>query len=179
MALLPWLSRRLAALDPASLRTRLAFSLATATSVALVLTAAIATSQEERLATAQVIETRRIEAQAIARNVADYVQLNGARTAVVATLAARLPMTPVFQRALLEASRPSYADVTGFVTLDSAGMVLAAIGKVPLDAADWRRLSADAASRLQRREGTGIPIDLVGSTFWSFVLFRSSRPAPV
>jgi len=162
LALLPWLSRRLAALDPASLRTRLAFSLATATSVALVLTAAIATSQEERLATEQVIETRRIEAQAIARNVADYLQLNGARTAVVATLAGRLPMTPVFQRALLEASRPSYPDVTGFVTLDSAGTVLAAIGEVPLDVVDWRRLSAEAASGLRRRDGMGIPIDLAG-----------------
>ncbi|MFL6293727.1 MAG: ATP-binding protein [Thermoanaerobaculia bacterium] len=158
VAVLPWLSRRLAALDPASLRTRLAFSLATATSVALVLTAAIATSQEERLATAQVIETRRIEAQAIARNVADYVQLNGARTAVVATLAGRLPMTPVFQRAMLEASRPSYPDVTGFVTLDSAGMVLAAIGEVPLDVVDWHAV----ASRL-RRDGRGIPIDLAGT----------------
>ncbi|MFL6202887.1 MAG: ATP-binding protein [Thermoanaerobaculia bacterium] len=158
VAVLPWLSRRLAALDPASLRTRLAFSLATATSVALVLTAAIATSQEERLATAQVIETRRIEAQAIARNVADYVQLNGARTAVVATLAGRLPMTPVFQRALLEASRPSYPDVTGFVTLDSAGTVLAAVGEVPLDVVDWHAV----ASRL-RRDGRGIPLDLAGT----------------
>ena len=159
LALLPWLSRRLAALDPASLRTRLAFSLATATSVALVLTAAVATSQEERLAVAQVRETRQIEAQAIARNVADYVQLNGARTAVVASLAGRLPMTPVFQRALLEASRPSYRDVTGFVTLDTAGTVLASIGDVPLDAVDWRVV----ASSLQNQgPGGGIPILLAG-----------------
>ena len=163
LALLPWLSRRLAALDPASLRTRLAFSLATATSVALVLTAAIATSQEERLATSQVMETQQVEARAIARNVADYVQLNGARTAVVATLAARLPMTPVFQRALLEASRPSYPDVTGFVVLDAAGTVLAAIGGVPLDISDWRGLSAEIAAELQRQERTGIPIRLAGA----------------
>ena len=158
LALLPWLSRRLAALDPASLRTRLAFSLATATSVALVLTAAIATSQEERLATDQVLETRQVEAQAIARNVADYVQLNGARAAVVATLAGRLPMNPVFQRALLEASRPSYPDVTGFVTLDTAGTVLASIGEVPLDISNWRALTAE----LQRQERSGIPIQLAG-----------------
>jgi signal transduction histidine kinase len=160
LALLPWLSRRLAALDPASLRTRLAFSLATATSVALVLTAAIATSQEERLATAQVLEMRKVEAQLIARNVADYVQLNGARAAVVATLAGRMPMTPVFQRALLEASRPSYPDVAGFVTLDAAGTVLASIGRVPLDIGDWRGMAAD----LRRPERRGvIPVDLVGT----------------
>ena len=163
VALLPWLSRRLAELDPASLRTRLAFSLATATSVALVLTAAIATSQEERLATAQVLETRQVEAQAIARNVADYVQLNGARAAVVASLAGRLPMTPVFQRALLEASRPSYPDVTGFVTLDAAGTVLAAIGEVPLDVRDWRQFAADTAADLQQERSRGIPIYLAGT----------------
>jgi signal transduction histidine kinase len=160
LALLPWLSRRLAALDPASLRTRLAFSLATATSVALVLTAAIATSQEERLATEQVLEMREVEAQLIARNVADYVQLNGARAAVVASLAGRMPMTPVFQRALLEASRPSYPDVTGFVTLDAAGTVLATIGRVPLDIEDWRRIAADMQGQEQSR---GIPIHLVGT----------------
>ncbi len=160
LALLPWLSRRLAALDPASLRTRLAFSLATATSVALVLTAAIATSQEERLATEQVLEMRKVEAQLIARNVADYVQLNGARAAVVASLAGRMPMTPVFQRALLEASRPSYPDVTGFVTLDASGTVLATIGRVPLDIDDWRRIAADMQGQEQSR---GIPIRLVGT----------------
>jgi signal transduction histidine kinase len=160
LALLPWLSRELAALDPASLRTRLAFSLATATSVALVLTAAIATSQEERLATEQVLEMRRVEAQLIARNVADYVQLSGARAAVVASLAGRMPMTPVFQRALLEASRPSYPDMTGFVTLDAAGTVLATIGRVPLDIDDWRRIAADMQGQEHSR---GIPIRLVGT----------------
>ncbi|HEX5718665.1 MAG TPA: sensor histidine kinase [Thermoanaerobaculia bacterium] len=164
LTLLPWLSRQLAALDPASLRTRLAFSLTTATSVALVLTAAVATSQEERLATEQVLEMRKVEAQLIARNVADYVQLSGARAAVVATLAGRMPMTPVFQRALLEASRPSYPDVTGFVTLDAAGTVLASIGKVPLDIGDWRRLASDTAADLRRPERRGgIPVDLVGT----------------
>ncbi len=124
--------------------------------MALVLTAAIATSQEERLATGQVLEMRQVEAQLIARNVADYVQLNGARAAVVATLAGRLPMTPVFQRALLEASRPSYPDVTGFVTLDAGGTVLAAIGEVPLDVSDWRTVVSD------QQERSGIPIYLVG-----------------
>jgi signal transduction histidine kinase len=164
LALLPWLSRHLAALDPASLRTRLAFSLATATSVALVLTAAIATSQEERLATEQVLEMRKVEAQLIARNVADYVQLNGARAAVVASLAGRIPMTPVFQRALLEASRPSYPDVTGFVTLDATGTVLAATGNVPLDVSDWRRLAVETAADLQHQERSGsIPIRLAGT----------------
>ena len=158
LALLPWLIRQLASLDPSALRTRLAFALATATSVALVLTAAVATTQEERLATTQVLETRRVEAQSIARNVADYVQLNGARAAVVASLAGRLPLEPVIQRALLEASRPSYPDVAGFVTLDTAGTVLASIGEVPLDIGDWRGVASD----LRGQERSGVPIRLVG-----------------
>ncbi|HYH45952.1 MAG TPA: sensor histidine kinase, partial [Thermoanaerobaculia bacterium] len=74
-------------------------------------------------------------------------------------LAGRLPMTPVFQRALLEASRPSYPDVTGFITLDAAGTVLASIGEVPLDVRDWRTMASDL-----RRQGSsgGIPIHLAG-----------------
>ncbi len=92
LLLLPWLSHWLARVDPRALRTRLAFALATATSVALILTAAVATSQEEKLATGQVLETRQIEAQGIAQNVIDYVQLNGARAAAVASMAGRYPM---------------------------------------------------------------------------------------
>ena len=158
LALLPWLTVRLRRFDPSTLRTRLAFALAAATSVALVLTAAIATSQEEGLVTEYVLETQAVEAEAIARNVSDYVQLNGARAAVVATLAGRLPLEPVVQRALLEASRPSYRDVTGFITLDSDGTVLAAIGEVPLDLHDWRGVAAE----LRSGERQGIPIHLAG-----------------
>jgi len=159
VALLPWLSRRFAAHDPSALRTRLAFALATATSVALVLTAAVATHQEEQLAIAQVLDIQRIEAQAIARNVADYVQLNGARASVMAALAARLPMRPGIQRALLDSSRASYPDVTAFVTLDAAGTVLATTGGLPLDIGNWRLIARDLRSERERH----LQIRLAGS----------------
>jgi signal transduction histidine kinase len=158
LALLPGLSRRLASFDPSALRTRLAFALATATSVALVLTAAVATTQEEQLAANQVLETRRIEAQSIARNVADYVQLNSARAAVVAALAGRLPMEGAFQRALLDASRPSYPDMAGFLTLDLSGTVLATTGGIPLDLADWRLV----ADELRPLGAKGLQIRMAG-----------------
>jgi signal transduction histidine kinase len=158
LALLPGLSRRLASFDPSALRTRLAFALATATSVALVLTAAVATTQEERLAANQVKETRGIEAQSIARNVADYVQLNSARASVVAALAGRLPMEAAFQRALLDASRPSYPDVSGFLTLDLSGTVLATTGGIPLDLSDWRMV----AEELRPLGGKGLQIRMIG-----------------
>jgi signal transduction histidine kinase len=174
LALLPGLSRRLAALDPAALRTRLAFTLATATSVALVLTAAVATTQEETLATSQVLETRQVEAQSIARNVADYVQLNSARASVVATLAALLPMEAVYQRALLEASRPSYPDMAAFLTLDASGAVLATSGGVPLDFADWRLVAGEL-----RRLGPNRPqIRMVGSGGRQFLVLSAAIQRP-
>jgi signal transduction histidine kinase len=159
LALLPGLSRRLASFDPSALRTRLAFALATATSVALVLTAAVATSQEERLAIDQVRETRQIEADSIARNVADYVQLNSARATVVAALAGHLPMEGDIQRALLEASRPSYPDVSAFLTLDASGTVLASSGGIPLDLSDWRMI----ADELRRLNPDGLQIRLIAA----------------
>src|SRR5690606_5184997 len=73
LAFLPWLRRKISRLDAASLRTRLAFSRATTASVALVLTAAVATYQQEALVEEQVIETREVEAQGIARNIHDYL----------------------------------------------------------------------------------------------------------
>jgi signal transduction histidine kinase len=142
LALLPWLARRLARIDTASLRTRLALALATATSVALVLAVAVATTQEERQATLQVLETRRVEAQAVARHVADYVELSGARGAAIAAMAGRVPDDPAARRAFLQGSLPLYPDVAGLVWLDLSGRVLAASGAPPLDKIDGRAAAA-------------------------------------
>jgi signal transduction histidine kinase len=134
LALLPWLSHQLARIDTASLRTRLALALATATSVALVLAVAVTTTQEERQATAQVLEMRQSEAEAIARHVADYVELGSARAAAIAAMAGRVPDDPAARRAFLERSLPLYPDVAGLVWFDLSGRVLAASGAPPLDA---------------------------------------------
>jgi signal transduction histidine kinase len=152
LAFLPWLSERLARIDTAALRTRLALALAIAASVSIILSVAVVTAQEERLANAQVIEMRRIEAQGIAQNVADYTQMNGARASALAALAARLPMEPEIQRELLVASGPSYPDVAGFLTLDARGAVLAASGGVPLDLMRWSQIADDL-----RHEPSGRP----------------------
>ncbi|MFY9822282.1 MAG: sensor histidine kinase [Thermoanaerobaculia bacterium] len=133
VAILPWLRRRLAALDTASLQTRLALALAIATSLALVFATAVVTAQEEQLAVEQALTIQRIEAQAIAQNVSDYVEMSGARTLAIAALAGRAPLTPEAQEALLAASRRSYPDVAGFRTLALDGRVIAAAG-VPLPA---------------------------------------------
>src|ERR1700681_4473128 len=128
VAVLPWLRRRLAALDTAALRTRLGLALAIATSLALILATAVVTAQEEQLAVEQVLAIQGIEARAIAQNVSDYVEMNGARTLAIAALAGRAPLTPEPQETLLAASRRTYPDVAGFRTLALDGRVIAAVG---------------------------------------------------
>jgi signal transduction histidine kinase len=134
LALLPWLSRRMARIDTSSLRTRLALALATATSVALVLAVAVTTTQEERQATEQVLEMRQAEAQSIARHVADFIDLSSARAAAIAATAGRVPSEPAAARAFLERSLPLYPDVAGLLWFDLSGRVLAASGAPPLEA---------------------------------------------
>ncbi|MBW8873823.1 MAG: sensor histidine kinase [Acidobacteria bacterium] len=141
VAVLPWLRRRLAALDTSSLRARLSLALAIASSVTLVLATALATAQEERLAEEQALAVRGIEAQAIAQNVSDYIEMNGARTLAIAALAGRAPLTAEAQETLLGASRRSYPDVTAFRTLGLDGRVIAAAG-APLPPQLLRRLAA-------------------------------------
>ncbi|HYX24603.1 MAG TPA: sensor histidine kinase [Thermoanaerobaculia bacterium] len=141
VAVLPWLRGRLAVLDTSSLRARLSLALAIASSVTLVLATALATAQEERLAEEQALAVRGIEAQAIAQNVSDYIEMNGARTLAIAALAGRAPLTAEAQEALLGASRRSYPDVTAFRTLGLDGRVIAAAG-APLPPQLLRRLAA-------------------------------------
>ncbi len=144
LALLPWLSRGLGKIDTAALRTRLALVLATATSLALILTAAVATNQEERLAIAQVTETRQVEAQAIARNVADYIQLSAARAATIAAVAGRVPPSTAAVHDFLGRTLEVYPDLEALVRLDPAGRVVAARGAVDLSAVRWPEVAAGA-----------------------------------
>jgi signal transduction histidine kinase len=169
LALLPWLSVRLAWLDTAALRTRFALILATATSLALIFATALVTAQEERLAEEQVLATQQIEAHAIARNVRDYVEMNGARTFAIAALAGRTPLNPEAQRRLLASSRRSYPDVTAFRTVALDGLVIAAAGDVEIPPRLLRALAAE-----MRREPQP-SLQLVPATVeeYSLLLLRS------
>ena len=149
LAVLPWLSLRLARLDTASLRTRLALALAIATSVALVLAVAVTTNQEERQATVQALEMRQAEAEAIARQVADYVEMGSARAAAISAMAGRVPDDSATRRAFLEQSLPLYPDIAGLVWLDLSGRVVATSGAPPLDAIAGPAV-ADAVRRSPR-----------------------------
>ena len=144
LALLPWLSRGLGRIDTAALRTRVALVLATATSLALVLTAAVATNQEERLAIVQVTETRQIEAQAIARNITDYVQLSAARAATIAAVASRVPPFTEAEHTFLDRTLRVYPDLEALVRLDPGGRVVASRGAIDLGAVRWREIASGA-----------------------------------
>jgi len=147
LALLPWLSRWLARLDTRALVTRLALALAIASSGSLVFTVAVATTQEERLALGQAGETRTIEAQSIARAVADFVELNAAQTATIAATAGRIPPDPRAQRLFLERTLPLYPRMQALLLLDSGGQAVA--GALSLSERDRREIAAAVRSNPQ------------------------------
>jgi signal transduction histidine kinase len=135
LAGLPWLRPWLAALETASLRARLALTLAVSTSVALVLATAVVTAQEEMLSREQVRALQEIEAHSVAQNVSDYIAMSGARTATLAAFAGESPMTAESQGDLLTASRSMYPDLRALRTV-SGDRVLASAGEpaLPLEA---------------------------------------------
>jgi signal transduction histidine kinase len=151
IAFLPWVRRWLAALDLSALRARLALALAIATSLALISATAVVTTQEERLAEDQVRQIQEIEAQAIAQNVSDYIEMNRARTSGVATLAGRIPVEQ--QRLLLASYRRANPGVAAYRTLTVDGRVLATDGDAPVPP----RLLEEAAREIRREERRRVP----------------------
>ncbi len=156
IALLPWLREWWGGFDASALRTRLALALATATCAALVAAVAVSTSQQERLATAQASETLGVEARSVAQNVRDYVELNGARAATMAALAARLPLDAEPQRQLLDKSRHAFRDVAGMLVLGLDGRLVASDGGGVPDAATL----ADVARTTAGRSGMDVQLAL-------------------
>jgi signal transduction histidine kinase len=154
---LPWLRRRLATLETAALRARLSLTLVIATSLALILATAVVTAQEERLAEIQVIATQRAEAHSVAQNVSDYIELNGARTANLATFAGREPMTAASQAELLAGSLRIYSDVAALRAVSMNGRVVAAAGAIPLPVQEVLALAA-AVGRKGRSQITPVRV---------------------
>jgi signal transduction histidine kinase len=156
LALLPWLRRWLAALDTASLRARLALTLAVSTSLALVLATAVVTAQEERLAREQVKALQEIEAHSVAQNISDYMAMNGARTATLAAFAGQSPMTAESQGDLLAASRSQYPDLRALRTVSAEGRVLASAGEAALPPEAVLKV-ARAVSRTRHTQLSWVP----------------------
>jgi signal transduction histidine kinase len=157
VACLSWVRGWLAELDTAALRARLSLALVIATSLALILATAVVTAQEEHLAEDQVIATQRAEARSVARNVSDFIELNGARTATLAAFAGREPMTPPSQAELLDGSLRVYPDLTALRTVSFDGRVVAAAGAMPLPVDAVRALAA-AVGRERRSQTTTVRV---------------------
>ena len=156
LAALPWVRRRLAAIETASLRARLALTLAVSTSLALVLATAVVTAQEETLSREQVRALQEIEAHSVAQNVSDYMAMNGARTATLAAFAGESPMTAGSQGDLLAASRSMYMDLRALRTVSPDGRVLASAGETALPLEAVRKIAL-AVSRTHRNQLAWVP----------------------
>lgn len=161
IACLPWLRGRMARVDTSTLRTRLALALAVASSLALIVATAVVAAQEERLAERQALQIQTIEAQGIARNVADYIELSAARASTVAALAGRAPTEGLGR--LLAGARQSYPNIEAFTILDPEGRMFAANG-TPLPPRLMRRLAQGI------HDGEDLRVQLVPLTLGGRVL---------
>ena len=112
----------------------------------------------------------RDEAHAIARNVSDYIEMNGARTFAIAALAGRTPASPEAQLRLLADSRRSYPDVTAFRTVAIDGRVVAAAGEVAIPPRLVRALAAEMRREPRPR------IQLVPATVGEYSLLLLRAP---
>ncbi|HXO20602.1 MAG TPA: cache and HAMP domain-containing protein, partial [Thermoanaerobaculia bacterium] len=149
VAALPWLRRWLERAEASTLQTRLALALALASTGALILAVAVVTTQEEQLAAEQAVSLQQIEADAIAQNIADFLEFNGARAAAVAATAGRAPMTPEAQGPYLESTGRIHPDVAAFATLGPAGEPLAATGGLNLPPGLARALALEIGGQAQ------------------------------
>ncbi|HEX4494296.1 MAG TPA: sensor histidine kinase [Thermoanaerobaculia bacterium] len=129
---LPWVRRRLVALDPSALRAHLSLVLAIATTLSLILATAVATAQEEQLAAEQARATQDIEARSVAQDLSDYIEMNGARAATLAVFAGREPLSPGRQAQVLAISLPVYPELVALRSVASDGRIVAAAGAVAL-----------------------------------------------
>ncbi len=169
VALLPWVRPWLTSLDTSALQARLSLTLAISTSLALILATAVATAQEEQLAKEQAGETQEIEAKSVAQNVFDYVEINSAHTATLATFVGKAPMTAAGQEEVLAIARKIYPDLAALLTV-ADGRVVAASGDSPLPLQAVRDAAAATTAAAVGRQPRHIQITPVQSGGRSLLL---------
>lgn len=132
LLLLPTLRRRLRHFDPLSLRIRLALVPAVAAIASLTLTVAWMTQQQERRAERQALQILSTQADTVAQNVVDFIQLKGADIHALAHEAA-LGIYGQGQpqpRVVVEACR-EYPDFFACILLNRQTQELARAGELP------------------------------------------------
>jgi signal transduction histidine kinase/DNA-binding response OmpR family regulator len=124
-AVLPWRLDRLLHFDPASLQTRLAFTLAVAALVPLLGLVALGAEQAERIALANASANQEEVAVALADAIASYVERHETAVAAVAAQPNLLALSPTAQQAVLRGFGRMHPDVLAFSIHDAQGAALA------------------------------------------------------
>lgn len=179
LALLPWAAPRLRRINLASLRARLALSLATATSVPLLLIVVVGAEYNEHQAVAQALSRQQAQAAMLAQHIADRVGQHRATIESLAAYPGLLPMTAEAQQGLLKSLYAAGPRGVGFSTLDSSGREIAHSGDVSLNLGDVagyptpeeaRQLPAGYVLKLQSAAGERPVV-----VFWAPLRDRSGR----
>jgi signal transduction histidine kinase/ActR/RegA family two-component response regulator len=181
VALLPWLGPRMARVDPASLRTRVATALIAAAALPLLIAVAVGNDQAERARMAEATAEQGALAASLGRDAATYV---GTYRATVVTVASRFDpaWSPEQQRAALQSL--TITDAVGFELFDPDGRSIARaddLPAAPLDAAlaaEMRRTGTPAQALIDSpRHGRPVlafaaPMRAAGGEIRGFVAFE-------
>ena len=130
----PWLGPRLDRIDPRSLNTRLAMTLAISSAVALITIVTIDANREESSLRSQASASQQTLATALGHDVADYVELHEAAARALAAGPGLLDRSAEEQTAWLRAYSAAYPNVVVFSTFDRDGQQLARSDGRPLSA---------------------------------------------
>lgn len=140
LVLLPWVAHRIYAVDPRSLRTRLALLLGLIAGLPLVIATAIISHHEEETATQQALREVHGVAHTLARDIADFMTLQQFSVRTLAAQPGVLELTPEAQQGLLQAvstndqhaHTTAIVDVMGNVVARSDDGPLSNIARLPL-----------------------------------------------
>ncbi|MFN8636786.1 MAG: ATP-binding protein [Chloroflexota bacterium] len=140
----PWIGSLLERIDPRSLRTRLAVTLAISSALALILVVTVDANREEQSLRGQASASQQTLATALGQDVADYVELHEAATRALAAVPNLVGRPQGEQVALLRAHSSAYPSVVVFGLFDATGRQLARSDGRPLasstDAAWFQRM---------------------------------------
>lgn len=139
LGLLPFLSRRLRQLDPASLQTQLAVTLAGIVTLPLLFAVNWITFPQEQAVVQQALSLQQSLANALSEDIANYVKLHQAAVVALSKQPGLAQMSASEQQNLLQLSNQAYPDIVVFSTFDAAGNAIARSDRRPLSPsiADW------------------------------------------
>jgi PAS domain S-box-containing protein len=174
VASLPWTGQRLRSIDPHSFSVRLAFLLAVATALPLIVMMGDVTSSQEGTARAQAEAGMEANASAIAGDVSNYV--GSYRNAVIALAAfpGLLDLPAEAQRNILQRFAQAYPDTDVFSTYNSLGKGIARSDFIPpladispLEVFQKPKNTGDPAIVVQTSSTLHVPIFAIGAAIRS------------